>query len=290
MFKKISIFILSALLLVPMNTVYAMDIQDKSQNIDSSSSVEHWKEKFPSFKNSLENGYIKNLVSSSEQYIKFTTKDKNTDIRSAKKEDIISIAYDKNSYELEKARELLNAKVETVSTHSTESYNAVRNQSWLRMDIQAYSTSIYDEYQAVQFWQWLDIPVFRFTDLGAMSVSNGMTIGPDRPTNFAHAEFSYREINSDQIYYSNPKTSISNENKSIYAKYDLPASSNSNFYVEFSGMLSANVKLNGSSSGNVACRYEHAVVPTGISFDKGYPSLIIGSSDETVTSSVFISK
>lgn len=290
MFKKIVVFIVSAFLLIPMNTAFAFDNSENMDYQTADESTTYWKDRFPIIDENLNNGTLGEMVSSIETYVKYTPKNSDINLRAATENDFDVEVFDKDGYK----KEVLKDEIAKINSRGIGEFEPNGECTWLRRDLQVYKTSVYDEYQAVCFFEWLQIPIFRLSDLCGIYVSSELIIGESTSTNFKHAEFRYTESPSNEEYVLTPTVQHSEYGNSVAAKFDLPGGSDLGRYTQFMGMVATPIAWSSSTGlrGRVFMEYSHSFVSVGdISFDKdGMPSFGLGAKVDDTNGSLLITR
>lgn len=282
MFKKIGTVILSICLLASANPVFAADNSVGSEN--NNEATAYWSEKFDTFNEQLNNGNLKDLVGTSELYIKYTPKNENTDFETATEDDFYKEVFDKEGYEKE---------ISNKASRGIGPFEPNGTSSWLRLDLQVYETSTSGLYSAISFWEWKTVPQFRFRDINGIYVSSEFVIGQATAMAPRVAEFRYHEVNSDTWTLENPTVEISQFGNGAACSINLPGDSSLFEHDSFMGMLMVPVKFSntGSTDGRIFTSYSHTRLSVGdISFDnEGKPSFGLTSKIDEFSGSVYIS-
>lgn len=131
-------------------------------------------EKFPEFKESLEEDTTGELVSSEEKYIRYTPKTDNLkrEYKSVEEvqKDFIIEEFTREEYEIESQKEELRKSIRGIGSQETS------QTSWIRVDLQVYygDSSSQSDYMAYNFSSWLKDPYIKLTDGVGISFSNGL--------------------------------------------------------------------------------------------------------------------
>ncbi|MEG1255761.1 hypothetical protein [Clostridium sp.] len=255
--KKIITIILSFCLMLSGTVVFA---DEPENNLEKDNVTNYWAERFPSFKESVDNNSLGKLVGSNEMYVKYTPKD-TSDVKSfnSKSEnEFTSELFTKEEYDCEIIKE-------NIKTRSIGGFEPNGSCSWLRLDLQVYDTPTYGEYSATSFWEWKTNPQFRLNDLNGIYVSSEMIIGKNTPTNSMSAEFRYKEQNSNVWSISRPGTTLSQFGNGIAVAINLPGDSELFTHNSFRGMLTTPIKFsnNSSNSARVFTSYGHSYISIG---------------------------
>ncbi|WP_010295837.1 hypothetical protein [Clostridium senegalense] len=285
MFKKVISVLLSLCIISPGATAFAAETQE---SVKKDSSTIYWEERFPTIKEQLDNGELKELVGNDEMYIKYTPKNDNINMRLATESDFTSEAFTKEEYIKERQKE-------SITTRDIGPFEPNESCSWLRLDLQVYSTAIYGEYQACSFWEWQTNPIFRINDLNGIYVSSEMLIARSHANNPIISEFRYRETNSGVWCTTKLGTSVSEFGNGVAATVKLPGDSELFAHDSFRGMLCAPVEFSntGSIRGRIYTSYGHSYIAIGDepSFDsEGKPSFGLTNAREEHSGSVHVSR
>lgn len=247
------------------------------KNPIESNNADYWRSYFPDFDKYLNENPKDKLVGQDELYIKFTLKEGSNDknVRSLTEVDYIQESYTPEEYELEMTKE--RANIGSCNPVNPEPY-------WLKLDLQVYKeTNSGNRFMACSFWEWKTTPIFAFTDLNGIYVSEGGIIPDATSVNPMVSKYIQQIDNSYMKYYTN-KLDTDPHSKGMMGIIDINNGSEIQPVTKHMGMTQTPVeRIDAVAKMIISSSYIHKQVVLGLpSFDsEGKPSFGLAiSTDE----------
>lgn len=240
-----------------------------------SDNIEYWRSKFPKLDTYLNQNPESKLVGEDEIYIKYTLKDDTKHNAKVLTElDYNQEVYTREQYELEMSKERVN--IGPSIPVDSEPY-------WLRLDLQVYHESG-NKFMAYSFWEWKTKPVFLFTDLNGIYVSEGAVVDEDIAPNVMASQYA-QLISDEYMKYTDNEIDVEKNSKGMMGIIDINGGSEVAPVTAHMGMTQTPIsRINTSvTSIFVYTSYIHKQIAVGSpSFDsQGKPSFGLNiSTDE----------